>query len=66
VAALVGAAGGCSTKTETGYEPHRLGMTDAQLRALYAPQFTKEAAAAEQDNAKSPSGSKPGQAGVGL
>ena len=37
-AGLLTTAGGCATKTETGYEPpQRLGMSDAQRRALYAP-----------------------------
>ena len=32
--------------TETGYEPHRLGMSDGARRALYAPKYSPEAAAA--------------------
>lgn len=35
---------GCdSTKTETGYSPRRVGMTNAELRSLYAPAFSPEA-----------------------
>jgi hypothetical protein len=33
--------------TETGYEPRRLGMSDAQRKALYAPQYSQERAQAE-------------------
>lgn len=52
--------GGCSTKTETGYEPHRLGMSDAGRRALYAPAFTPEARAADNDKQNSLNARKPG------
>jgi len=45
-------AGGCSNKTETGYDPpRRLGMSEAQLRALYAPAFTPEARVEQPSNA---------------
>ena len=38
------ALGGCgSAKTETGYAPHTLSMTDAQRRSLYASPFSPEA-----------------------
>jgi len=54
--------GGCATATtETGYEPRRLGMGDAQRRGLYAakysPEQAKAQAEAEQENRrKAPSG----------
>ena len=42
VLALAGA--GCdSTKTETGYSPRRVGMSNAEIRSLYAPAFSPEA-----------------------
>jgi hypothetical protein len=42
--ALAAVAGGCdSTKTETGYTPRRVGMSNAELRTLYAPAFSPEA-----------------------
>jgi hypothetical protein len=43
---LLGAGCGPDT-TDTGYEPRRLGMSDAQRKALYAPQFSQEKAQAE-------------------
>jgi hypothetical protein len=33
--------------TETGYEPRRLGMSDAQRKALYAPRYSQEKAQAD-------------------
>ena len=63
----LGAMGGCTSKTETGYEPpHRLGMTEEELKGLYAPEFSKEAQAAGGDKTKNPNGIRPGQAGFGL
>ena len=39
---------GCGPEaTDTGYEPRRLGMSDAQRKALYAPQYSQERAQAE-------------------
>ena len=44
VATLAALAGGCdASKTETGYSPHRIGMSNADLRTLYAPAFSPEA-----------------------
>jgi hypothetical protein len=41
---------GCgSSVTETGYEPHRLGMSDGQRRALYAPKYSPEQAQAQAE-----------------
>jgi hypothetical protein len=41
---------GCGTSvTETGYEPHRLGMSDGQRRALYAPKYSPEQAQAQAE-----------------
>lgn len=34
---------GCdSSKTETGYSPRRVGMSNAEIRSLYAPAFSPE------------------------
>jgi len=42
--------GGCGTSvTETGYEPHRLGMSDGQRKALYAPKYSPEQAQAQAE-----------------
>jgi len=55
--------------TDTGYEPHRLGMSDSQRKALYAPQYSPEKA---QANSAQPSGGgaggnrRIGAAGAGL
>jgi hypothetical protein len=40
---------GCSSTLETGYEPRRLGASDAVRRGYYATPFTPEARAASQD-----------------
>jgi hypothetical protein len=40
---------GCdSSQLETGYTPRRLSSSDAQRRAYYAPQYSREAAMAAQ------------------
>ena len=41
----------CTDKLETGYAPARLDMTAAQERALYADPFSKDAQAAQQEQA---------------
>jgi hypothetical protein len=51
--ALAVAAGGCTTKLETGYEPKKLGsLTPAERRGLYAQDFSMESRAAEADQEK--------------
>jgi hypothetical protein len=48
---MVGAlACGCSEQLETGYEPHRLGVSSAERRAYYASPYTPEAIAAAHEN----------------
>jgi hypothetical protein len=42
--AMVGCGSGAS---DTGYEPNRLGMSDASRRALYAPKYSPEQAQAQ-------------------
>jgi len=55
------AAGGCSSRaTETGYEPQRLGMSDGQRKALYAPKYSLEATQAAAESGQSPRSRKPG------
>jgi hypothetical protein len=56
--------------TDTGYEPHRLGMSDAQRKALYAPQYSPEKAQANSSQQQQPgagTGSRRmGAAGAGV
>jgi hypothetical protein len=47
-AASMGAAGGCSSKLETGYKPRMLGSSSETRRGFYAPPFTAEAKKAKQ------------------
>ena len=50
IAMMLGPLAGChSGRTETGYEPRRLGMSAGALRSLYAPAFSPEAQAAENE-----------------
>ena len=44
-------AAGCSSKTETGYEPRHLSDSMAVQRGYYAPPFSKEQRLAEQEKA---------------
>jgi hypothetical protein len=54
-------AAGCSSGvTETGYEPHRLGMSDGQRKALYAPKYSPEAAQAQSETDQASKNRKPG------
>ena len=46
VIGLIGVAAGCGAELETGYKPHKLGVSDAERRAYYAAPFTPEAKAA--------------------
>ena len=47
---LLAAAAGCNNKLETGYEPTKLGtLTPAERRGLYAPDYSIEARAAQED-----------------
>jgi hypothetical protein len=46
-AALAGCGSGA---TDTGYQPNRLGMSDAQRRALYAPKYSPEQAQAQAEH----------------
>lgn len=47
--AVVCLAGCGSSVTDTGYEPRRLGMSDGQRRALYAPKYSPEQAQAQAE-----------------
>lgn len=47
---LAGALAGCGAgTTDTGYQPNRLGMSDGQRRALYAPKYSPEQAQAQSE-----------------
>ncbi len=48
---IVGALAGCSDELATGYKPQKLGATDEERRAYYAPPFSPEAAAAKEGKA---------------
>jgi len=48
-AAAMGLAGCTSGTTETGYEPHKLGLSDAQLKGLYAPRYSVQQAKAQAE-----------------
>jgi hypothetical protein len=55
--------------TDTGYEPHRLGMSDSQRKALYAPQYSQEKAqanSAQQQQGAGGGGRRMGAAGAGV
>jgi hypothetical protein len=55
--------------TDTGYEPRRLGMSDSQRKALYAPQYSPEKAQANSAQQQQGGGGSrrlgPAGAGVG-
>ena len=59
LATLVGCSGGA---TETGYEPRRLGLSDGQRRALYAPKYSPEQAQAQSERDQEAARRKPGAA----
>jgi hypothetical protein len=60
VAMLLVAAGCDPNKTETGYSPRRVGMSNAEIRSLYAPAFSPEARPPEQDRKADVSVHRPG------
>jgi hypothetical protein len=49
VAGLVGVAGCGTAKLDTGYEPRKLGTSDAMRRSYYAPAFTPESQVSDLD-----------------
>ncbi len=50
LAGMVGVAGGCgSERLETGYEPLKLGASDAVRRSYYAAPFTQESRVSKLD-----------------
>lgn len=63
-ALLLGAAllvGGCgSSTTETGYEPRKLGLSEAQRKGLYAPQYSQEQARAQAEREQEMRSRRPG------
>jgi hypothetical protein len=68
--AVVLGGGGCGPQaTDTGYEPRRLGLSDAQRKALYAPRYSQERAQADsaQQQPGGGGGGRPGRpGGVGM
>jgi hypothetical protein len=44
------AAAGCSSSLDTGYEPRRLGASDAQRRAFYSSPYSEETQQALQED----------------
>ncbi len=42
-------AAGCSSRLETGYEPRKLGASESERRGYYAPAFSPDARAAENE-----------------
>jgi hypothetical protein len=50
---------GCTMKTETGYEPQKLGDSDGVQRGYYATPFSPEARQAEQERDVSFSNRRP-------
>jgi hypothetical protein len=47
--AVVALAGCTSGTTETGYEPNKLGLSDAQRKGLYAPKYSQQQARAQAE-----------------
>jgi hypothetical protein len=62
LALLIGVGtGGCgSPTTETGYEPQKLGLSDAQLKGLYAPKYSQQQARAQAELEAERKARKPG------
>ena len=58
---LAAALAGCnSATTETGYEPRKLGMSEAQRKGLYAPKYSPEAAQAQAEREAEAKSRRPG------
>jgi len=55
---------GCSSKLETGYEPHKLGDSLVVKRGYYAEPYSPEAQAAQQDRQKNDIGYLKPQSGL--
>lgn len=52
---------GCSNKTETGYEPRKLGASENVQRGYYAQPFSPQSRAAEQEQQTEMSNRRPGE-----
>ena len=63
---LITLAGCGSSRTDTGYEPHRLSMNGNQIRGLYAPAFSPEAQSAKEDQKQTIKNVHPGPGGAGF
>jgi hypothetical protein len=51
---------GCATKLETGYEPHRLGLSADERKAFYADPFTAGAHPSERPTDTGENSIRPG------
>jgi hypothetical protein len=61
MAVLVWMGCGCgSTTTETGYEPAKLGLSEAQRKALYAPKYSTQQAQAHSEREAEIKSRRPG------
>ncbi len=49
---MLGILAGCSNKLETGYQPRSIGSNEVERRGFYAPAFSPEARAAQQQQAR--------------
>ena len=56
----IGLAGCGSSVTEPGYEPNRLGLSDGQRRALYAPKYSPQQAQAQAEREQDEARRRPG------
>jgi hypothetical protein len=61
---LLGLLAACSDKTETGYDPHKLDMSDSQRRALYASPFSPEAKSTDHEKMDPMESHAPGSPGM--
>jgi hypothetical protein len=52
---------GCSSKTETGYEPRKLGASETLQRGYYAQPFSPESRAAESEQQNEMINRRPGE-----
>jgi len=52
MAAILLVLAGCQNTLETGYKPTPLDASDSQRRAFYAPAYSPEMRAAQEDPAK--------------
>ncbi len=49
---LLAVLSGCQPTLETGYRPRPLNASEAQMRGYYAPAFSRDSRAAEEERAQ--------------